>query len=71
MSYLALDDVTRLTRGDWVRLGLVTRPGDPETLPYYARALARAFFRGSLCAHERARIARLGFGEPGAAQRAV
>jgi hypothetical protein len=39
MSYLAVDDVTRLTRGDWVRLGLVTRPGDPETLPYSERFL--------------------------------
>jgi hypothetical protein len=39
MSYLALDDVTRLTRGDWVRLGLVTRPGDAETLPYSERFL--------------------------------
>jgi len=39
MSYLAFDDVTRLTRGDWVRLGLVTRPGDPETLPYSERFL--------------------------------
>ena len=39
MSYLALDDVTRLTRGDWVRLGLVTRPGDSETLPYSERFL--------------------------------
>ncbi len=39
MSYLALDDVTRLTRGDWVRLGMVTRPGDSETLPYSGRFL--------------------------------
>jgi hypothetical protein len=39
MSYLAFDDVTRLTRGDWVRLGLVTRPGDSETLPYSERFL--------------------------------
>jgi hypothetical protein len=39
MSYLAFDDVTRLTRGDWVRLGLVTRPGDSTTLPYSARFL--------------------------------
>ncbi len=34
MCYLALNGVDRLTRGDLVRLGLVTRPGDPQTLPY-------------------------------------
>lgn len=34
MSYLAFDDVSRLTRGDLVRLGLVTRPGDSDSLPY-------------------------------------
>ena len=34
MSYLALDDKSRLTRSDFVRLGLVTRPGDPGMLPY-------------------------------------
>ncbi len=39
MSYLALDDMSRLTRGDLVRLGLVTRPGDSETLPYSERFL--------------------------------
>jgi hypothetical protein len=34
MSYLAMDDVAKLTRGDLVRLGLVARPGDAKTLPY-------------------------------------
>jgi hypothetical protein len=45
MSYLALDDVTRLTRGDWVRLGMVTRPGDSETLPYSERFLQEFEYR--------------------------
>jgi hypothetical protein len=39
MAWLAFDDASRLTRGDMVRLGLVTRPGDPETLPYSDRFL--------------------------------
>jgi len=34
MNYLAFDDVSRLTRGDLVRIGLVTRPGDSDCLPY-------------------------------------
>jgi hypothetical protein len=34
MAYLALDDPAKLTRADFVRLALVTRPGDPNTLPY-------------------------------------
>lgn len=34
MTYLAFDDISRLTRADLIRLGLVTRPGDSETLPY-------------------------------------
>ena len=34
MSYLAFDDISKLTRGDLIRLGMVTRPGDAETLPY-------------------------------------
>lgn len=34
MSYLALDEKTGLTRGDLVRFGLVTRPGDARTLPF-------------------------------------
>jgi len=34
MSYLAFDDPKQLTRADWVRIGLVTRPGGPDELPY-------------------------------------
>ena len=34
MSYLALDDPGQLTRAHFVRLALVTRPGDPATAPY-------------------------------------
>jgi hypothetical protein len=40
MCYLALDDPERLTRADFVRLGLVTRPGEPDTLPYSPVTLA-------------------------------
>ena len=40
MSYLALDDPEQLTRADFVRLGLVTRPGEPDTLPYSPLTLA-------------------------------
>lgn len=36
MSHLAFDDISQLTRGDLVRLGMVTRPGDSQTLPYSA-----------------------------------
>jgi hypothetical protein len=39
MAYLALDDPARLTRADFVRLALVTRPGEPETLPYSGATL--------------------------------
>jgi hypothetical protein len=39
MAYLAFDEPQRLTRADWVRLGLVTRPGSPEELPYSAATL--------------------------------
>ncbi|MET0660618.1 MAG: CorA family divalent cation transporter [Steroidobacteraceae bacterium] len=34
MAYLAVDDPTRLTRADFIRLGLVTRPAEPDLLPY-------------------------------------
>ena len=34
MAYLALDEPASLTRADFVRLALVTSPGDPNTLPY-------------------------------------
>jgi hypothetical protein len=40
MGYLALDDVDSLTRADWVRLGLVTAPGESAQLPYSDRHLA-------------------------------
>ena len=39
MAYLALDEPAKLTRADFVRLALVTRPGDPNTLPYSPAAL--------------------------------
>jgi hypothetical protein len=39
MVYLALDDPTELSRGDFVRLGLMTRPGTRESLPYSQRSL--------------------------------
>jgi len=40
MAYLAFDDPAQLTRADFVRIGLVTRPGEPDTLPYSASTLA-------------------------------
>ena len=39
LAYLAVDDARALTRGDFVRLGLVTRPGESDALPYSARFL--------------------------------
>jgi hypothetical protein len=39
MSYVSLDEKTRLTRGDLVRLGLVTPPGDARKLPFSDRFL--------------------------------
>ena len=36
LAYLAMDDVRTLTRGDFVRLGLVTAPGASQSLPYAA-----------------------------------
>jgi|JI10StandDraft_1071094.scaffolds.fasta_scaffold85491_3 hypothetical protein len=39
MSYLALDDPMQLSRADWIRLGLVTRPGGRDDLPYSASTL--------------------------------
>lgn len=39
MAYLAVDDVESLTRGDWVRLGLLTPAGDSGSLPYSERHL--------------------------------
>jgi hypothetical protein len=40
MAYLALDNPRTLTRGDFIRLGLVTAPGGDETLPYSDRHVA-------------------------------
>jgi hypothetical protein len=40
MAYLAVDDPDQLTRADFVRLALVTRPGEPDTLPYSESTLA-------------------------------
>jgi hypothetical protein len=37
MGYLAMDDARALTRADFVRLGLVTGPGESDVLPYSAR----------------------------------
>lgn len=39
MTYLAVDDPAELTRADFVRLGLVTRPGNPDALPYSESSL--------------------------------
>jgi hypothetical protein len=39
MAYVAVDDVEALTRADWVRLGLLAPPGDPNLLPYSDRHL--------------------------------
>jgi len=46
MAYLAMDDMRKLTRPDYVRLGLITGPGDCETLPFsdeYLGAFERRF----------------------------
>lgn len=34
MAYLAVNDMRKLTRADFIRLGLVTHPGDSKALPY-------------------------------------
>jgi CorA-like Mg2+ transporter protein len=39
MAYIAVDDPATLSRGDFVRIGLVTRPGERDTLPYSSRSL--------------------------------
>src|SRR5262249_31453785 len=39
MAYLAVDRVDALTRADWVRLALLTPPGDSDLLPYSDRHL--------------------------------
>ncbi|MEJ1961991.1 MAG: CorA family divalent cation transporter [Gammaproteobacteria bacterium] len=40
MAFFAVDDPSELTRADFVRLGMVTRPGEPDTLPYSSTTLA-------------------------------
>jgi hypothetical protein len=37
MAYLAMDNARALTRADFVRLGLVTGPGESDVLPYSTR----------------------------------
>jgi hypothetical protein len=39
MAYYAVDDPKQLTRADFVRMALVTRPGGPDDLPYSAETL--------------------------------
>lgn len=39
LCYLAVDEPQALTRGDFVRLALGTRSGDPDTLPFSDRSL--------------------------------
>jgi ABC-type multidrug transport system fused ATPase/permease subunit len=39
MAYVAVDDPTRMSRGDFVRLALGTRPGAREEQPYSSRSL--------------------------------
>lgn len=58
MAYLALEDMHQLTRGDYVRLGLVSEPGDPATLPFSARYLEN--FEARYC-YDRHREDREGF----------
>ena len=40
MAYLAFEDTNKLTRGDLIRLGLVTQPWDSDTLPFTEEFLA-------------------------------
>jgi hypothetical protein len=47
MVYLALDDPTALSRSDFVRLGLLTRPGSHDSLPYSERSLEE--FEAEFC----------------------
>ena len=39
LAYLAMEDAGSLTRADFVRLGLVTAPGNSNALPYSERSL--------------------------------
>lgn len=47
MVYLALDDPTALSRSDFVRLGLLTRAGSSDSLPYSERSLTE--FEAEFC----------------------
>jgi hypothetical protein len=47
MVYLALEDPAELSRSDFVRLGLLTRPGPRGSLPYSERSLAE--FEAEFC----------------------
>lgn len=47
MVYFALDDPTEMTRADFVRLGLLTRPGPRGALPYSERSLEQ--FEAEFC----------------------
>jgi hypothetical protein len=40
LSFFSVDDPSELTRADFVRIGMVTRPGEPDTLPYSSTTLA-------------------------------
>jgi len=41
MAFLAVDDLSKFTRADFVRLALVTGPGSPDELPFSSNYLAR------------------------------
>jgi hypothetical protein len=41
MAYVAVDEPTSLSRGDFVRLCLLTRPDDRDALPFSARSLEK------------------------------
>ena len=47
MVYFALDDPSELARADFVRLGLLTRPGPRASLPYSERSLEK--FEAEFC----------------------
>ena len=47
MVYIALDDPTELSRSDFVRLGMLTRPAPRASLPYSERSLAS--FEAEFC----------------------
>jgi hypothetical protein len=47
MAYLAVDDISKLTRADYVRLGLVVGPGDSDALPFSDQYLGQ--FEAQFC----------------------